>query len=537
MTRNRQLQTWHIVLACTAAVWSSTTSTSQAVAISRIVGTGDADASNGQYTVFPGTPSIGEGTGGTFNLAFEHAGGTNSGQAPTGVVSMMGYGLSSPLLTPPPTILTPPVGVAYHHPSAGSFHAPPSYQEYTGGIASHVGFSGHRVAGDVGRPASMWFPSRATAYYATTSTISLGTHFDSISSIDEFGKVNSIITQNMLVEPGRLLSGLPVAIGLTESGAIDAELGNLSFFATDGSETALFHYFGNLGIVYKMAGAGDLEPSTGLSFSSQFQSPGTLRPPSVIDAGTAAFTTPNGAYEASPSYSPRVIADKGDSAPTRFPAAMSFVQFGDLAATGGVIAFEAAVAPPGPPKAPHGGIYSRVGGTLDAIVEIGDWLPLGGGHAQIVGLDMGHEALTTVAGSPMLTFKATFSNSREAIYVAEISRPRIHSDLTFDGAVDAADASLLFANWGMVGEPAQGGPGDLNGDAVIDAADAGLLFSQWSGDGIHSTATILHAASNGATGCDASTQCASVPEPTSGLGVAAFIAVFLLRRVPFGRTH
>lgn len=55
-------------------------------------------------------------------------------------------------------------------------------------------------------------------------------------------------------------------------------------------------------------------------------------------------------------------------------------------------------------------------------------------------------------------------------------RLTVNIDLNGDGAVDAADAALMFANWG------QGGAGDLNVDGVVDAADAGLLFSAWTGD-------------------------------------------------------
>lgn len=50
------------------------------------------------------------------------------------------------------------------------------------------------------------------------------------------------------------------------------------------------------------------------------------------------------------------------------------------------------------------------------------------------------------------------------------------ADINRDGTVDAADAAIMFADWGM------GGEGDINADGVIDASDAGLLFSEWNGD-------------------------------------------------------
>ena len=53
------------------------------------------------------------------------------------------------------------------------------------------------------------------------------------------------------------------------------------------------------------------------------------------------------------------------------------------------------------------------------------------------------------------------------------------ADLNHDGAVDAADAALLFAEWG---ESPSGSPADFNDDGLVDAADAGLMFGEWTGD-------------------------------------------------------
>lgn len=60
--------------------------------------------------------------------------------------------------------------------------------------------------------------------------------------------------------------------------------------------------------------------------------------------------------------------------------------------------------------------------------------------------------------------------------------PLLQSDFNGDGAVDAADASILFANWGDVppGDPIA----DLNGDDIVDAADASIVFAEWTGDAV-----------------------------------------------------
>lgn len=57
-----------------------------------------------------------------------------------------------------------------------------------------------------------------------------------------------------------------------------------------------------------------------------------------------------------------------------------------------------------------------------------------------------------------------------------VYEPGLSIDLNGDGAIDAADAGIMFGNWG------QAGNGDLNGDGIVDAADAGQLFASWTGD-------------------------------------------------------
>jgi len=48
------------------------------------------------------------------------------------------------------------------------------------------------------------------------------------------------------------------------------------------------------------------------------------------------------------------------------------------------------------------------------------------------------------------------------------------ADLNGDGAVNAADLSILLSNWGTPG------PGDINGDGIVNAADLSILLSNWS---------------------------------------------------------
>ena len=78
-------------------------------------------------------------------------------------------------------------------------------------------------------------------------------------------------------------------------------------------------------------------------------------------------------------------------------------------------------------------------------------------------------------------------------------------DLTDDGAVDAADAAIMFENWG-IDSPLES-LGDINSDGMIDAADAGILFAAWTGDEIQSV----------------------VPEPSFGLTVISVLFVAIRR--------
>ena len=49
-------------------------------------------------------------------------------------------------------------------------------------------------------------------------------------------------------------------------------------------------------------------------------------------------------------------------------------------------------------------------------------------------------------------------------------------DLNQDGAIDGADAAILFSNWGTAAT------GDCNDDGTIDGADLAELYAMWTGD-------------------------------------------------------
>jgi hypothetical protein len=48
-------------------------------------------------------------------------------------------------------------------------------------------------------------------------------------------------------------------------------------------------------------------------------------------------------------------------------------------------------------------------------------------------------------------------------------------DINSDGAVDAADLSLLLSLWGTTG-----GPADIDGDGTVGASDLALLLASWT---------------------------------------------------------
>lgn len=74
------------------------------------------------------------------------------------------------------------------------------------------------------------------------------------------------------------------------------------------------------------------------------------------------------------------------------------------------------------------------------------------------------------------------------------------ADLNLDGTVDAADAAMLFSDWG-----ANRGIADITADGIVDAADAGTMFGGWTGDAV--------------------TGVTPVPEPMLGMLFACGLAV------------
>lgn len=59
------------------------------------------------------------------------------------------------------------------------------------------------------------------------------------------------------------------------------------------------------------------------------------------------------------------------------------------------------------------------------------------------------------------------------VYVPADLPVSVPGDINGDGTVDAADLSVMLANWGM------GGPADLNDDGTTDAADLAILLANW----------------------------------------------------------
>ena len=96
---------------------------------------------------------------------------------------------------------------------------------------------------------------------------------------------------------------------------------------------------------------------------------------------------------------------------------------------------------------------------------------------------------------------ASFAVAEQSCYDPAVIHPS--ADITFDGTIDAADATIMFSRWG------QGGRADLDASGVIDAADAAVMFTAWSGD------------QGGA---------AAVPEPTGLATLASLLALACVRR-------
>lgn len=103
-----------------------------------------------------------------------------------------------------------------------------------------------------------------------------------------------------------------------------------------------------------------------------------------------------------------------------------------------------------------------------------------------------------------VTGPQTMAESLDFVQIVARNDVGLRCDLNGDGAADAADAGLMFSNWGGLGF------GDCTEDGIVDAADAGVLFSVWTGDGRESVA--------------------AVPEPIAGLLLACGWLPFVARR-------
>lgn len=120
---------------------------------------------------------------------------------------------------------------------------------------------------------------------------------------------------------------------------------------------------------------------------------------------------------------------------------------------------------------------SQLGGELDVDL-INGFQPALGQQSPIVaafgGLSGTFSSVRAPDLAPGLRMNVIYAPNRVTLaIVADIC------DLNGDGSADAADAGILFGNWGNAGI------GDCNGDGIVDAADAGRLFGDWTGDAVN----------------------------------------------------
>lgn len=112
-------------------------------------------------------------------------------------------------------------------------------------------------------------------------------------------------------------------------------------------------------------------------------------------------------------------------------------------------------------------------GTGLFLPELGDVFPILSTEGSLLG-QFSNYSLPLLA--PHIDW-SVFYNS-DAILLAVV--PSIPGDYNADGAVDAADATILFTNWGPV--PPADPFVDVNRDGVVDAAEASVVFQNWTGD-------------------------------------------------------
>lgn len=112
-------------------------------------------------------------------------------------------------------------------------------------------------------------------------------------------------------------------------------------------------------------------------------------------------------------------------------------------------------------------------------VTLEGYSPRGGESYVLVeaGSVQGPFSLVDLSGAVLptgLSWNVNYTAQRVILDV--MGQLALQCDLNGDGAADAADAGLMFGNWGNAGV------GDCSGDGVVDAADAGILFGEWTGD-------------------------------------------------------
>lgn len=116
--------------------------------------------------------------------------------------------------------------------------------------------------------------------------------------------------------------------------------------------------------------------------------------------------------------------------------------------------------------------------TVSGLASLAGNLQIDLGFVPITGATFPVLTAASIAGTVSLTGDSqNFTLIQNGVsLVLRYTGTSLAGDLNGDGAVDAADAGLMFGNWG------NSGMGDITRDGVVDAADAGEMFAAWTGD-------------------------------------------------------
>lgn len=118
--------------------------------------------------------------------------------------------------------------------------------------------------------------------------------------------------------------------------------------------------------------------------------------------------------------------------------------------------------------------------NLDGVLmfELASTVPVLGQEFTLLtaagGVNGQFDAALLPALSSGLTWSVNYGATEVVLKVVEGNA--LNCDVNGDQIADAADAGILFSNWGNAGA------GDCNQDGIVDAADAGILFFEWSAD-------------------------------------------------------